>query len=85
MLNLDKKSIKYFIYSISLENKIYYLPLEIRQLIWEMYFTVNQINCNICKCVILNIKINLNNDINTETIQLSNGSINCYNCTYENN
>ena len=62
MTILEKKSIKYFIDIICIKEKtkLPYLPQEIRELIWDKFFTVSYISCNICNEVILDVNININ-------------------------
>jgi len=83
MSYLNKNTIKYFINLLTItsnNNKLPYFPREIREIIWEKFFTVNYISCNICNQVIIDFSININEPINTESIIMSNGIINCLNC-----
>jgi len=84
MTILDKKSIKYFIDIICIQDKskLPYLPQEIREIIWDKFFTVSYISCNICNEVILDLNININYPINSENFLMYNGNINCINCKY---
>lgn len=70
MQSKEKDSFKYFIHLTSLSNsKIPYLPLEIRQKIWDKAFKKSYIDCNLCKKILFrfdnylpnNIENNLNN------------------------
>lgn len=80
--NINKESIKYFIYIISLNKELPYIPREIREIIWKKYFTEPYISCIICNQVILNFNINILESINTETTYMSNGAITCWPCRY---
>lgn len=82
MTYLNKNSIKYFLNLLTVDNELPFLPREIREIIWEKYFTVNYISCNICNQIIIHLPININESINTESIVMSNGNLNCQNCKY---
>ena len=83
MTYLNKNTIRYFLDLLTVDNQeLPYFPREIREIIWEKYFTVNFISCNICNQIILDLSININEPINTESVVMTNGSLNCQNCKY---
>ena len=83
MTYLNKNTIRYFLDLLTVNNEeLPYFPREIREIIWEKYFTVNFISCNICNQIILNLPININNHINNEYFVMTNGNLNCFNCKY---
>ena len=82
MNNFNKASIIYLMYILSLNKELPYIPLEIREIIWEKYFTVPYISCIVCNQVMLNFDINILDCINTESIFMNNGAITCWPCKY---
>ena len=82
MNNFDRTSITYFMYILSLNKEIPYIPREVREIIWEKYFTVPYMSCIICNQVMLNFNINILDSINTETTFMNNGVVTCWPCKY---
>lgn len=68
----------FFIYITSLNN-CFYLPIEIRKIIWEKYHTVLKINCYICDTILINFEIN-NIPYNGENFSIINGIGKCNKC-----
>ena len=71
--------LKYFIHISSLINTHFYLPIEIRKIIWEKYHTVLKINCYICNTILVNFKI-LNEPYSGENYNVINGIGKCNKC-----
>ena len=81
----NKNSILYLMYILSLNKELPYMPREIREIIWEKYFSCPFISCIVCNEIILNFNINIFDTINTETIYINNGVIICPPCKYTQN
>lgn len=63
------------------DNKYYMLlPEEIKILIWDIIHFKPYIQCVICNKILLNIKIDIRENFNTETFIQNNGIIRCINC-----
>ena len=85
MTYFNKNTIRYFLDLLTVNNQeLPFFPREIREIIWEKYFTVNYISCNICNQIIIYSPVNINEGINTESIVVTNGNLICQNCNYMN-
>jgi hypothetical protein len=86
----EKDSFKYFIHLTSLPNsKIPYLPLELRQIIWDKAFKKTYIECNLCQKILFRFDNYLPNQIenyNHDNLFLNYSIINgvglCWPCRY---
>jgi len=77
--NYNLNGLKYFIYLSSLCDYLYYLPIEIRKIIWKKYHTVLTINCYICNTVLVNFEI-YNYPCNRDNYSIINGIAKCNKC-----
>ena len=78
MNNFNKNSIKYFIYILSCGKNLPYLPREIREIIWDKYFTYPIINCMICNKILLNFNVYI---LDSNYIESNDEDI-CWPCNY---
>lgn len=75
------EGLKYFIYNITKNNKVYLnLPIEIRQLIWNLAHRYPYVECYICDKVLINFEINTFNNLQTENFSIINGISKCSSC-----
>jgi len=82
-MNYNINGIKYFMYICTKyrDNKYYmFLPEEIKFIIWDYIHFKPYIQCVICNKILLNIKIDIRENFNTETFIQNNGIIRCINC-----
>ena len=78
-MNNNLLSIKYFIYITSLHDYFYYLPIEIRKIIWIKYNTLLNIKCYICNSILINLNI-YNINYNGDNFSIINGIVKCNRC-----
>ena len=76
-----QNGIKYFINLCSLNNNMY-LPIEIRQIIWNYSHIVDVIKCSICNKILFYLNINLlyKNDELIDNYSIINGLAKCNKC-----
>lgn len=83
MYNNEKDCFKYFIYLTSLPNsKIPYLPLEIRQKIWDKAFKKSYIDCYLCQKILVRFDNYLPNNDLPLNYSIINGVGLCWPCRY---
>ena len=82
MNSIDRNSITYFMYIISLNKELPYIPREVREIIWDKYFTLPNISCMVCNQILINFNINILETINTENTYMNNGAVMCWPCKY---
>ena len=80
-MNINYNGIYYFIKIVSIGKDISYLPIEIRKIIWNKYFS-SLIICVFCKKVVVNFEcFILDKNINeNENFSIINGTAQCWNC-----
>lgn len=82
MTILNKDSIKYLMYIISQGKELPYLPREIREIIWDKYYSPLTLQCNICQKVIVNFNITVLESLTSEITFGNNSMTTCWPCKY---
>ena len=78
----NSSGIKYFMHITTINNKLY-LPVEIRQIIWEQCHILKIIQCWICDKVLINFDINIlhiDDENSLENYSIINGIAKCNKC-----
>lgn len=80
MKSYNITGLKYFIYMTSNNNNKFYLPIEIRKIIWEYYNTVLKIKCYVCDTLLINFRILPTLPYSYDNYYITNGIAKCYSC-----
>ena len=79
-MTYNRQGLIYFMSIMSLYSSNYYLPKEIRILIWDYAHIVQIIQCHICNRVLINFNINFSTLNNIENYSIINGIAKCNTC-----
>ena len=79
-MTYNKQGLIYFMNIISLNSSNYYLPKEIRIIIWDFAHIVDMIQCYICNKILINFNMKVHELLNIENYIIYNGYARCNNC-----
>ena len=78
------QGLKYFLYLCTLNSEKYhfYLPEDIRRIIWKMAHNLPYICCHHCYRILMNVKINTLDYAISDYLTIQPGMISCQECYY---
>lgn len=79
-MTYNKQGLIYFMNIMSLNSSNYYLPKEIRIIIWDFAHIVQILQCYICNKILINFNINFSTIPYIENYSIINGIAKCNNC-----